>query len=401
MNLSDRALNLKPSPTLALAARAKKMVAEGRPVISLSVGEPDWPTFSEAILSGVGAIKEGQTKYAPASGLMSLRSTIAEIEGASLGLKYAPEEVTVSTGAKFILFSAFQCLLNQGDEVLIPAPYWVSYPDMIELAGGVPKIVQSSADQNFKLTPELLKSVVTSKTKMLLLNSPSNPTGSVYSKAELAALAEVIRPFPDLVVISDDIYNRLIFSGETIAPHLLQVAPDLKSQVIVVNGVSKSYAMTGWRVGWAMGPQNVIAAMSNYQSQSVSCAAPFAQIAAEEVLKNGASSLQNSVGLLKERRDFAASAISKIKGLDLISPDGAFYLWTGIEKLIGLDHQGEVIRDSKAFAELLLEKAEVAVVPGQEFGQDGFVRMSYALDSEKMGQAFDRISNFIGSLSGS
>lgn len=401
MKISRLASALKPSPTLALAAKAKAMVAQGRPVISLSVGEPDWPSFSEAVDAGIKAIRDGQTKYAPASGLAGLKKAIAELEGATLGVEYNSQEVTVSTGAKFILFSAFQCLLDPGDEALIPAPYWVSYPDMIGLVGGTPKIVATEPENGFKLTAKVLQQNISSQTKMLLLNSPSNPTGIVYSKRELAEIVAVLRDHPEIVVVSDDIYNRLIFSGEEVAPHMLHVAPDFKSRLVAINGVSKTYSMTGWRVGWALGPSKLMLAMSNYQSQSVSCAAPFSQIAAEQVLREGATSLKTALRLLEERRDFAAHELSKIEGLDLLQPEGAFYLWTRIEGLFNKSFQGRTISDSKIFAELLLEHAEVAVVPGQEFGLDGYVRMSYALEADQMAEAFRRIADFVGSLSGS
>ncbi|RYZ75442.1 MAG: aminotransferase class I/II-fold pyridoxal phosphate-dependent enzyme, partial [Proteobacteria bacterium] len=264
--LSKRAQNLKTSPTLFLVAKAKELQAQGHPVISLTVGEPDWATFPVAAKAGHEAIDTGLTKYTPANGTLELRQAIAAKIKSEIGQEYGPKSVTVASGAKFIIFGALQMLVSPGDEVILNSPYWVSYPTMIELADGVPVIVDCGADVNFKMTPEKLEKAITPKTKAFLFCSPSNPTGVVYSLAELKALAEVLKRHPHVYVISDDMYNRLMLDGSKLAPHILQAAPELKERVVLVNGGSKAYSMTGWRIGWAAGPEKVITAMSDYQS---------------------------------------------------------------------------------------------------------------------------------------
>lgn len=398
MDLSARAKKLKPSPTLALAARAKELVAQGKDVISLSVGEPDWPTLDVAVRAGVQAINSGLTKYAPPAGLPELRTLIAEKTTQELGVAYKSSEVTITSGAKFVLFSAFQCLLGSGDEVIIPAPYWVSYPTMVELADATPRIVHTKAEDHFRLTAEQLESSITAKTKMLILNSPSNPTGETYTKSELKALAAVLKKHPKIIILSDDIYNRLVFISEKIAPHLLHVAPELKDRVIVVNGASKSLSMTGWRVGWALGPSQVIAAMTDYQSQSVSCAAPFAQKAAFAALKDGEPEITKSVELLKDRRDSALEQLRSIKSIVTSSPDGAFYLWPNIEALLGKSYKGQTVKNSSQFCEIYLNDFNVAAVPGVEFGLEGYLRMSYVIEKGRMREAIERLARFVSEL---
>lgn len=392
--LSERALSLKPSPTLALAAQARELASQGFDVISLSVGEPDWDTFENVKRAGQRAIEEGQTKYGPSNGSPELRKAIASVEGKTLGVQYSPTQVTVSTGAKFVIFSALQMLLDPGDEVLIPAPYWVSYPTMVELAGGQPVIVPTNEESQFKLRPEHLKPYITPKTKLLLLNSPSNPTGAMMTREECAALGEFLKAHPHIFVMSDDIYNRLIFSGDEVAPHILHTHPELKDRMVVINGVSKSYSMTGWRVGWAMGPEALIAAMTNYQSQSVSCVSPFAQTATVEALTHSSEELKKSILELKARRDFMYKALNQIQGLSADCPEGAFYFWVNVRKLLGTKHGHDVLADDKAWAKALLAQEKVVVVPGGEFGIQGYVRMSYALNSTKMQEAMTRLARF-------
>ncbi|MCB0384963.1 MAG: pyridoxal phosphate-dependent aminotransferase, partial [Bdellovibrionales bacterium] len=272
--LADRVASLKPSPTLALAAKAKELKKQGHDVYSLTVGEPDWDTFEQIKAAGIEAIKSGQTKYAPANGLPELREAICEQTILDLGHHYDADQVTVSAGAKFVLYSALQSLINPGDEVIIPSPYWVSYPTMVELAGGLPVIAACGPETGFKLTANALERTITPKTKMIILNSPSNPTGSVYSMEEWKQIGDVLKKHKQVIVLSDDIYNRLVFDSSDVAPHILQATPDLADRTVVINGVSKTYSMTGWRLGWAVGPKDVIKAMTNLQSQSVSCASP-------------------------------------------------------------------------------------------------------------------------------
>ena len=270
--LSKRTALMKPSAILMLATKAAEMKAAGQDVISLTVGEPDWDTYPHIKQAAHRAIDQGVTKYTPSAGLPALRKAIAKQISEDLHLNYEMADITVGSGAKFVLFAALQALCGPGDEVIIPAPYWASYTTMVELAEAYPRIAVCDRKSDFKLTPEILRTVIGARSKVLLLNSPSNPTGKIYSRDELEAIAKVLREFPKVVVISDDIYNRLVFTGEKLAPHLLQVAPDLRDRTVVLNGASKSYAMTGWRVGWAAGPRPVISAMTNYASQSVSCA---------------------------------------------------------------------------------------------------------------------------------
>lgn len=397
--LSRKGRSLKPSPTLAIAAKAKDLQAQGHQVISLSVGEPDWDTFPVIKEAGIKAIEAGQTKYAPSNGTPQLRTAIAHKTRELLNIEYKPTEVTVSTGAKFILFSALQMLCDPGDEVLIPAPYWVSYPTMVELVDGVPVIVGSDELSEFKVHAHHLEKKITPKTKVLLLNSPSNPTGQVYTRIELEGIAQLLRQHPRIVVISDDIYNQLIFDGEAVAPHLLHVAPDLKDRVIVVNGASKSYSMTGWRIGWALGPEAVIKAMSNYQSQTVSCASPFTQAATLAALQAGDAELHGHVKQLIARRDMFVEGLNTVPGWRAGYPQGAFYVWADIRALLGRNWQDKRLVGSAEVAEALLESQKVAVVPGGESGLEGYLRLSFALHDRDLREAIIRIHHFTNEIS--
>jgi aspartate aminotransferase len=396
--LSKKAQSLKPSPTLAIAAKAKELAAQGHSVISLSVGEPDWDTFQAIKDVGIQAIQAGQTKYAPANGTPQLRTAIAHKTKQLLGVEYSPNEVTVSAGAKMILFSALQVLCDPGDEVLIPAPYWVSYPTMVELVDGVPVIVPSDELTGFKPLASQIEKYVTAKTKVLLLNSPNNPTGMMYSRAEIADIALMLKKYPNIVIISDDIYNQLVFTGEEVAPHLLHVAPELKSRIINVNGASKSYSMTGWRIGWAVGPEPVIKAMSNYQSQTVSCAAPFTQAAALAGLQYCDEEIKKSVEVLRERRNLFVEALNTVKGWRAGLPQGAFYVWADIRELLGRKYQGKTLETSNDVAAALLDAQKVAVIPGGESGLEGYLRLSFALHERDLNEAVKRIRLFTDSI---
>lgn len=397
MKLADRVSSLKPSPTLALAAKAKELAAQGHKVIALSVGEPDWDSFEVAKKAGIEAIQNGFSKYVPSNGIPELRKAIAIQTKKETGVEYSPDDVTVSTGGKFVIFSALQSLLNKGDEVIIPAPYWVSYPTMVELAEGTPVIVSCPAKCNFKLTRELLAKAITPKTRLLILNSPSNPTGVSYTKAELKELADVLRDHPQVLVMSDDIYNRLVFEGG-VAPHLLHVAPELKDRILIVNGAAKTFSMTGWRVGWALGPQAWIKAMTNYQSQSVSCAASMAQKATLAAIEQGEPELQKAIKQLKIRRDFVCGLLDKVPGVKNGCPDGAFYVWPDISSFFGKSYNGKKITGSGEFAQALLEDQKVVCVPGNEFGLDGYLRISYVISDSAMTEAVDRLKAFIAKL---
>jgi aspartate aminotransferase len=396
--LSKKARALKPSPTLAIAAKAKELAAQGHKVISLSVGEPDWDTYGFVKEAGIKAIQAGQTKYAPSNGTPALRQAIAQYTQKQLGIEYKASEVTVSAGAKFILFSALQSLVDPGDEVLVPAPYWVSYPTMVELVDGVPVIVPSDQTTGFKPNASQIEKFITPKTKVLLLNSPNNPTGAMYSKAEIADIAKMLERHPKIVVISDDIYNQLVFTGLAVAPHVLHANPALKDRVLVVNGASKSFSMTGWRLGWALGPESVITAMSNYQSQTVSCAAPFTQAAALAALQGGDAELVQNLERLKERRDLFVTALRQIPGWKAELPDGAFYVWADVRDLIGKFHKGRSIESTSVLAAILLEDQKVAVVPGAESGLEGYLRLSFAVSEQDLNEAVKRIRDFTAGL---
>lgn len=398
IQLAKRAQLLKPSPILMLAAKAGEMKAKGQDVISLSIGEPDWGTFENIKQAAVLSIASGKTKYTPANGIPELRKAIAEQTTRDLGVDYAFDQVTVSSGAKFVLFAALQAVVDPGDEVILVAPFWASYSTMVELADGVPRVAVCDHTSDFKLTPKLLEAAITPKTKMILLNSPSNPTGKTYTKSELAALAEVLRKYPRISILSDDIYNRLCFTDE-LAPHLLHVAPDLRDRTVILNGASKTYSMTGWRLGWALGPKNVITAMTNYQSQSVSCASSTSQYGALEGIRNSQEEVRATVQRLRAKRDALLNELEKVKGLTVTPPEGAFYLWVGIQAFLGKSFKGATLHTSADFCSALLEDQLVAAVPGVEFGLDGYLRLSYALETERGIEAVSRIGKFTQKLS--
>lgn len=397
--LSKKALNIKSSPTLALVAKAKELQAQGHNVISLTVGEPDWPTYKVASDAGINAIQTGFTKYTAANGTIELRKAIAARTEADLGFTYNPvKEIAVTSGAKFAIYAALQCVCDPGDEVIIHSPYWVSYPAMAELADAVPKIVDCRLEHNFKLSAARLEQAITPKTKVFLFCSPSNPTGFVYSKEELKAMADVLKKHPRVVIISDDMYNRLMLDGSKVAAHLLHAAPELRDRTIVINGGSKAYAMTGWRIGWTMGPEKVIKAISDFASQATGAPSSIAQAAAEKALIHGEPDIKNTVELLRSRLDAAIKRMSQIKDLHVYKPDGAFYLWINIQKFLGRKYKGEIVQSSSQFGKIYLEDFFVATVPGEEFGEPGYLRLSFATETAKFNEAMDRLQKFIDVL---
>ena len=396
--MSKRAQNLKTSPTLFLVAKAKELAAQGHDVISLTVGEPDWPTFATASSAGIEAIEKGITKYTPANGTIELRNAIVGKMKDELGLDYTAKQITVASGAKFVIFAALQMLCNPGDEVIVATPYWVSYPTMIELADGVAKIVECGEKENFKITPAQLEKAIGPKTKGFLFCSPSNPTGLVYSAAELKALAEVLRKHPQVTIISDDMYNRLVFDGSRIAPHILQVAPDLKDRTLAINGGSKAYSMTGWRIGWAAGPEKLITAMGDYQSQSTGSPSSISQYAALAAIKNCEPDILQVVKKLTARREFGVQALKEIPQFKVAEPDGAFYYWVDIRACLGKKFEGKPVQTSRDFCDILLNKYYVATVPGIECGSEGFMRLSFAVSEETMKRAIDRMQTFVNLL---
>jgi aspartate aminotransferase len=396
--LSKKALSLKPSPTLQLVARARELAQQGHDVISLSVGEPDWPTFAAPTEVGIKAIKDGFSKYTAANGIPELREAIVKQIKKEQGFDYTATQVTVGSGAKFVLFAAFQMLCDEQDEVIIPAPYWVSYPVMVELAQGVPRVIECGVNENFKITPEKLEKAITPKTKAFVFSSPSNPTGLAYTKDELKALAEVFRKHPRIVIISDDIYNHLMLNGTKLAPHILEVAPDLKSRTLIVNGVSKSYAMTGWRIGWAIGPAELIKVMADYQSQSTSSACSFSQKAALEAINSCDKDIELANEKLHSRLSSAINAFEKLPFVKVHKPDGAFYIWLDVSKTFGKSYDDLIIKSSREFATVFLDKYHVATVPGVEFGTEGFIRLSFAIETPRMLEAINRMASLIAKL---
>ncbi|MCC2678731.1 MAG: aspartate aminotransferase, partial [Pseudobdellovibrio sp.] len=310
--LSQRAQSLKTSPTLFLVAKAKELQTQGHDVISLTVGEPDWPTYPAAAEAGIEAIRKGITKYTPAAGTPELKKAIIEATKRDIGQTYAPNEVAVTSGAKFAIFAALQVLCDTTDEVIIHSPYWVSYPTMVELSGGKPVLVTCTEETNFKITAQMLEKAITPNTKAFLFCSPANPTGFIYSKEELKAIADVIKKHPRIVVLTDDMYNRLMFDGSHCAPQILQVAPELRDRTVVINGGSKAYSMTGWRIGWAMGPQKVIQALGDYASQSTGAPSSISQFAAVQAITNCEANIKETNATLIKRMGAALQEFKSI-----------------------------------------------------------------------------------------
>lgn len=400
--ISSRARLLKPSPTMAMANKARELSSAGKDVVSLTVGEPDWSTCPAACEAGVQAIQEGFTKYTAAAGIPELRKALAEGLAQELGVPVKDSQVVVGAGAKYVIFAALQMTIDPGQEVLIPSPYWVSYPTMVELAGGKPVIVQCPENQNFKLTAAQLDQAITPRTKALILCSPSNPTGIIYTREELEGLAQVLKKHPHVVVISDDIYNRLLFSEDTVAPHLLHVAPELQSRVIVVNGASKSFSMTGWRIGWALCPDPVAKVMADFFSQSTSNVTSITQKATLKALECVDDEVGKARQVLRRRLELMQAGLGAVPGLRVIEPQGAFYVWLNVEGWLKKTHRpsGRVIESSSDLANLLLEHELVATVPGIEFGAEGYLRLSFATGEAQLQKAVSRFLHFSHQLEG-
>jgi aspartate aminotransferase len=396
--LSQRAQSLKTSPTLFLVAKAKELQTQGHDVISLTVGEPDWPTYPAAAEAGIEAIRKGITKYTPAAGTPELKKAIIEATKRDIGQTYTPNEVAVTSGAKFAIFAALQVLCDTTDEVIIHSPYWVSYPTMVELSGGKPVLVTCTEETNFKITAQMLEKAITPNTKAFLFCSPANPTGFIYSKEELKAIADVIKKHPRIVVLTDDMYNRLMFDGSHCAPQILQVAPELRDRTVVINGGSKAYSMTGWRIGWAMGPQKVIQALGDYASQSTGAPSSISQFAAVQAITNCEANIKETNATLIKRMGAALQEFKSIPEFKVFEPQGAFYFWVDVRKALGKTYQGQKIVSSKDFCQVLLEKFYVATVPGEEFGNPGYMRLSFAIGSDRMAQAIGRMRKFINEM---
>lgn len=396
MKLSPRASLIKPSPTLAVTAKAAALKAAGRDIVGFGAGEPDFDTPEHIKQAAVEAIRAGFTKYTPVGGIDDLKDAIIAKLNRDSGLTYGRPEIMVSCGAKHSLYNVAQVLFGDGDEVIVPAPYWVSYPDLVVLAGGTPVILPTEEKDGFKVRPEALRKAITAKTKALILNSPSNPTGSAYTEAELKALAEVILA-TGVLVITDDIYEKILYDGRKFA-NIVSVDGRLKDQAIVVNGVSKAYAMTGWRIGYAAGPREVIKAATDLQSQNTSNPTSIAQKASVAALNGDPSVVDAMVVEFQKRRDVITSGLNAVPGVSCRLPEGAFYVFPNVEGLFGRAWRGKTLGGSTDVTEFLLEEANVAVVPGIAFGDDRFIRLSYATSMKNIEEGLRRIAKAVASL---
>jgi len=392
IQLSERVRAIKPSPTIAVTTRAAELRAEGRDVVGLGAGEPDFDTPEHIKDAAKRALDAGKTKYTPADGTPSLKQAVCRKLERDNGLEYEPGQIVVSCGAKHSLYNLLQAVIDPGDEAVIPAPYWVSYPDMVILAGGKPVVVEAGIDADFKMTPEQLEAAISDRTRLVFLNSPSNPTGVCYSRAELAALGEVIEAHPDVAVASDDIYEHITWGDEPFC-NVLMARPGLREQAVVVNGVSKAYAMTGWRIGYAAAPDEIAKAMRKMQSQSTSNPTSISQAAAEAALDGDHECVRDMVKVFRKRHDYVIERLGGIAGVRCIPAQGAFYAFPDVR---GAIEATDGVDDDLALAEHLLETAEVAMVPGSAFGAPGYMRLSFATSEENLEKALDRLERALG-----
>ncbi|MDX1346041.1 MAG: pyridoxal phosphate-dependent aminotransferase [Sedimenticolaceae bacterium] len=387
IKLSQRVQAVKPSPTLAITARAAELRAAGKDVIGLGAGEPDFDTPEHIKEAAIRAIHDGKTKYTPVDGTAELKQAVIDKFKRDNGHEYAADQILVSCGGKQSFYNLAQALLDPGDEVIIPAPYWVSYPDMTILAGGIPVYIRAGAAQQFKITPEQLAAAITEKTRLLVLNSPSNPTGMAYTRAELEALGEVLRQYPNILVATDDMYEHILWSDEPFC-NILMACPDLYNQTMVLNGVSKAYSMTGWRIGYAGGPAEIIKAMKKIQSQSTSNPTSISQAAAVAALNGPQDAIGTMLKAFRERHDYVVERLNGMNGIECLPTDGTFYVFPNIE---GMIESTDGVSNDLEMGEYLIENAGVAVVPGSAFGLGGHMRISIATAMEALEKALDRI----------
>lgn len=396
---ASRVSRIKSSPSVAAAARVRELKAEGRRILDLTVGEPDFDTPAHIKAAAVEAIGRGETKYTSVTGTAPLQHAILQSLETRTGLRYGPDEISIGGGAKQVIYTAFMASLDQGDEVIVPAPYWVSYPDMVLANEGTPVIVPCGADTGFKLTPGALASAITDRTKWLILNTPSNPTGAVYSRDELRALADVLAQSPGVYVLTDEIYDQIYFGQGRLAG-LAEVAPELKDRILMVNGVSKAYAMTGWRLGYAAGPAPLVAAMNKLQSQISSCPSSVSQAAAAAALSGDQCFVRESVEVYRERRDRAVAALNAVSGLSCTTPEGAFYAYVNCGGVIGrTTPDGSVINNDEDFTLYLLDAAGVAVIQGSAYGLGPYFRISYATSLAVIEESIAAIDKAVRALS--
>lgn len=391
--LSDRINAIQPSPTLAVTQKANELRQQGKDVIGLGVGEPDFDTPDFIKEAAIQAIRDGKTKYTAVDGIDELKDAVIKKLERDNNLSYERKEIIVSAGGKHSIFNLLSAWLNPGDEVIIPAPYWVSYPDMTKLVGAEPVIVKAGIDQRFKITPEQLREALTDKTRLMFINSPSNPAGTAYTADELKALAEVLRDYPKVLIATDDMYEHILWSDSAFA-NFPMVAPDLKDRTVILTGVSKAYAMTGWRIGYAAGPKPIIAAMKKMQSQSTSNPTSISQYAAAAALNGDQSCIDTMVTAFKERHDYLVDALNSIDGVNCVPGDGTFYAFAQVDELMA---KAKVSSDVE-LCEKLLTEANVALVPGSAFGTDGYCRLSFATSMDVLKEAVKRIKDFSESL---
>jgi aspartate aminotransferase len=397
MRLSARARAIAPSPTMAIDAKSKQMLAQGIDVVNFSVGEPDFDTPAHIRAAGVQAIETGKTKYTAAAGTIELRKAIAAKLQADNGLTYSPEQIVVSNGAKQSLFNAFMVLLDEGDEVIVQAPYWVSYPEMIKLAGGVPVIVETTEATGFKMTADMIRAKLTPRTRAINLNSPSNPTGAVYTRAELQAIADLAVEY-DLVIVTDEMYEKLVYAG---AEHvsIASLGPEVYERTVTINGHSKAYAMTGWRIGYAAAPLHVAKAMGDLQSQTTSGASSISQVAAVVGLTGTQEPIEAMRQEFDRRRQYMMARLRELPGFRVdVEPVGAFYLFPNVSALYGKSWRGRLIKDGDDLAALILEQAQVGLVPGSGFGAPAYLRLSYATSMERIQTGLDRIAALLAEV---
>jgi len=385
--LSDRVQAIKPSATLVITAKAKALKAEGKAIIGLGAGEPDFDTPDHIKNAAIKAINDGFTKYTAVGGTPELKQAICDKFKRDNSLDYTPDQVLVSSGGKQSFYNLCQAFLNEGDEVIIPAPYWVSYPDMVILAGAQPVILSTGIDEGFKISPAQLKAAITDKTRLVVLNTPSNPTGVAYTRADLQAIGEVFKDHPEIIIASDDMYEHIVWADEPFCT-IAEVCPQLYDQTLTMNGVSKAYSMTGWRIGYAAGPAHLIAAMTKIQSQSTSNPCSISQAATLEALNGDQSCIQSMLKAFKERHDYVVAAVNAITGMQALPSQGAFYTFVDMQAII---EQTKGVSDDVQLADYILSQAEVALVPGSAFGAPGYMRISFATSMDNLQQAMQRL----------
>ena len=396
--LSESLSRIKPSPTMAVVKKATELKSAGKDIISLGAGEPDFDTPENIKQAAIQAIKDGKTKYTVVDGTIELKRAVIGKFKRENNLIYNEKQVSVGVGGKHVIFNAILATINSGDEVLIPAPYWVSYPDIVLLAGGTPVVVECEESADFKILPEQIEKNVTKNTKWIILNSPSNPTGSVYSEQELKDIGEILKKFPNVYIMSDDIYEHVLYTKNKF--FTIAQIPELFSRTLTINGLSKSYAMTGWRVGYAGGPENIIQGIAKIQSQSTTNTSSISQAAAEEALNGTQDFIKKRSDTFKERRDFVVKKLNSIEGLSCKNPEGAFYVFPNCKDCIGKkDVNKKEIANDTDFVTSLLENTGVAVVQGSAFGKEGYFRISYATSTKNLSRALDKIEEYCKQLS--